>query len=41
MIVIIVRDFIQVFDVYVQFEKNLISFKMESMEEIGVLEEGM
>lgn len=40
MIVIIVRDFIQVFDVYVQFEKNLISFKMESMEEIGVLEEG-
>lgn len=38
--VITVRDFTQVFDAYAQFEKNLISAKMESMEEAGPSEEG-
>jgi hypothetical protein len=38
--VITVRDFTQVFDAYAQFEKNLISAKMESMEEEGPTEEG-
>lgn len=37
--VITVRDFTQVFDAYAQFEKNLISAKMESMEEAGPSEE--
>ncbi|XP_052787849.1 pre-mRNA-splicing factor SYF1-like [Mya arenaria] len=37
--VITVRDFTQVFDAYAQFEKNLISAKMESMEESGPTEE--
>ncbi|XP_045203954.2 pre-mRNA-splicing factor SYF1-like isoform X2 [Mercenaria mercenaria] len=37
--VITVRDFTQVFDAYAQFEKNLISAKMESMEEEGPTEE--
>ncbi|XP_048776808.1 pre-mRNA-splicing factor SYF1-like isoform X1 [Ostrea edulis] len=37
--VITVRDFTQVFDAYAQFEKNLISSKMESMEETGASEE--
>ena len=37
---ITVRDFTQVFDAYAQFEKNLISAKMESMEEAGPSEEG-
>lgn len=41
MTVITVRDFTQVFDAYAQFEKNLISSKMESMEETGASEEGM
>lgn len=40
MTVITVRDFTQVFDAYAQFEKNLISSKMESMEETGASEEG-
>ena len=39
--VITVRDFTQVFDAYAQFEKNLISAKMESMEEEGPTEEGL
>lgn len=39
MTVITVRDFTQVFDAYAQFEKNLISSKMESMEETGASEE--
>ena len=38
--VITVRDFTQVFDAYAQFEKNLISAKMEAMEEAGPSEEG-
>ena len=38
--VITVRDFTQVFDAHAQFEKNLISAKMESMEEAGPSEEG-
>ncbi|KAH3792952.1 hypothetical protein DPMN_146454 [Dreissena polymorpha] len=38
--VITVRDFTQVFDAYAQFEKNLISAKMESMEESGPTEDG-
>ncbi|XP_052223848.1 pre-mRNA-splicing factor SYF1-like [Dreissena polymorpha] len=37
--VITVRDFTQVFDAYAQFEKNLISAKMESMEESGPTED--
>ncbi|XP_062622386.1 pre-mRNA-splicing factor SYF1-like [Saccostrea cucullata] len=37
--VITVRDFTQVFDAYAQFEKNMISSKMESMEETGATEE--
>lgn len=41
MTVITVRDFTQVFDAYAHFEKNLISSKMESMEETGASEEGM
>lgn len=40
MTVITVRDFTQVFDAYAQFEKNLISSKMESMEDTGASEEG-
>lgn len=39
MTVITVRDFTQVFDAYAQFEKNLISSKMETMEETGASEE--
>ncbi|KAK3581457.1 hypothetical protein CHS0354_031782 [Potamilus streckersoni] len=37
--VITVRDFTQVFDAYAQFEKNLISAKMETMEVVGPSEE--
>lgn len=39
MTVITVRDFTQAFDAYAQFEKNLISSKMETMEETGASEE--
>jgi len=39
--VITVRDFTQVFDAYAQFEKNLISAKMEQMEESGPTDEGI
>lgn len=37
--VITVRDFTQVFDAYAQFEKNLVSAKMETMTEAGASEE--
>ncbi|KAK3088543.1 hypothetical protein FSP39_020393 [Pinctada imbricata] len=37
--VITVRDFTQVFDAYAQCEKNLISAKMETVEELGPSEE--
>ncbi|ESO83805.1 hypothetical protein LOTGIDRAFT_236450 [Lottia gigantea] len=37
--VITVRDFTQVFDAFSQFEKSMISAKMESMEESGATEE--
>ncbi|KAL5011732.1 hypothetical protein ScPMuIL_010283 [Solemya velum] len=37
--VITVRDFTQIFDAYAQFEKNVISAKMETMEEVGPSEE--
>ena len=38
--VLTVRDFTQVFDAYAEFEKNVISAKIQTMEETGASEEG-
>lgn len=40
MTVVTVRDFTQVFDAYAQFEKSMISAKMETTSELGPTEEG-
>lgn len=39
--VLTVRDFTQVFDAYAEFEKNVISAKIQTMEETGASEEGI
>jgi hypothetical protein len=39
--VLTVRDFTQVFDAYAEFEKNVMSAKIQTMEETGASEEGI
>ena len=39
--VLTVRDFTQVFDAYAEFEKNVISAKIQTMEDTGASEEGL